>query len=197
MLRLIRYGSWAMLASVLGMSGTTMFALQSYHRLSDETLVAELSFQQLASQRYQATLLMGDFCHPYDYLLLGDQWRLDAQFLKWKPWANVLGFDSRYRLDRLEGRYISTQQQNQQPKLAYGLTELTDPMAMGKISESLLRLFADVQYGSSTYQKIDPNFIYQIFKTPTGLITRQKSKAMEKAEDGSLVIEINHACPRS
>ncbi|MCW8885579.1 MAG: hypothetical protein OQK12_10040 [Motiliproteus sp.] len=196
MLRLIRYGSVGVLLSLAGMSGTTFFALQSYHRLSAETLVAELSFEQLAPQRFQAELLMGDFCVPHSFLLLGDQWRLDAQFLKWKPWANLLGFDSRYRLERLEGRYSSTFEQNQRRKLAHGLADVVDPMAMEEISAPLLGLFADVQYGSSTYQRIDPDFVYQVFKTPSGLITRYKPKEMERASDGSLVIEINHACAR-
>ena len=39
----------------------------------------------------------------------GDEWRIDARVLKWKPWANVLGLDTQYRLDRLSGRYESTQ----------------------------------------------------------------------------------------
>ena len=195
MFRLIRYGSFSALLAVLGISGSSLLALQSYQRLSAETLVAELSFEQLAPQRYQASLLKGNFCQSEEFLVLGDQWRVDAQFLKWKPWANVLGLDSRYRLERLEGRYTNVVEQNQRAKLSHGLTGGADFKAFDQISQTLLVLFADVEYGSSTYQRIDTESIFQVYKTTSGLITRHKPKALERAEDGSLVIEINHACP--
>ncbi len=194
MSRLIRLGLIIVVLFLSTTMGSIVAALQSYHRLSAETLVAELSFQQLAPQRYQATLLMGDFCHPRDYVVVGDQWRLDAQFLKWKYWANVIGFDSRYRLERLEGRYLSVIAQNLQPNLAYDLAASTSWQPLHAVTDYALSVFADAQYGSSTYQYLDTEQIYQVYKTQSGLITRSKSKQLPHDSDGSLVIEINHAC---
>ncbi|MEH6811620.1 MAG: hypothetical protein V7677_03715 [Motiliproteus sp.] len=175
-------------------AGSMYVALQSYQRLSAETLVAELSFEQLAPQRYQATVLRGDFCQPSNYLILGDQWRLDALFLKWKPWANVIGFDSRYRLDRLEGRYSVTALQNSQSNLAHALPTSASWPPLQSLSDYALSMFADAQYGSSTYQQLDTERIYQVYKTQSGLITRSKHKQLERDEEGVLVIEISHAC---
>ncbi len=172
---------------------TVIFGLQSYHRLSAETLIAELSFEKLGQHQYQATLLRGDFCHSNSYLVLGDQWRLDAKFLKWRSWATVLGLNSRYQLDRLEGRYEEVEQQNNLPKLSHDLKKDGQASKFLPI-DPLLVLFADAEYGSSTFEIIDSDKVYQVFKTPTGLITRSRAKLLDRDSSGSLVIEINHAC---
>jgi len=64
--------------------------LYTFHRLSDESPIAKLKFRKTGTQEYEATIAYGDFCHPEAYLLVGDKWRLDAQFLKWRSWANML-----------------------------------------------------------------------------------------------------------
>ena len=76
-----------------------------YSNLTSETRIAELSFTQIDTDEYLVNLATGDFCEVRSFVVLGDQWRLDARFLKWKYWAAALGFESKYRLDRLEGRY--------------------------------------------------------------------------------------------
>jgi len=60
---------------------------------------------------------------------------------------------------------------------------------------SVLGMFVDTSYGSSTYQDIDTDRIYQVFKTQSGLINRNKSARMDRDEDGVVIIEINRACP--
>ena len=64
-------------------------------------------------------------CDERTFPVFGDQWRVDAEFLKWKYWALLLGLDSQYRLDRLEGRYRSAAEQNSQPNVAHDLSERT------------------------------------------------------------------------
>ncbi len=172
-------------------------ALQSYQRLSSETLIAELTFEKIGQQKFQANLLSGSFCQPQQFLILGDQWRIDAQFLKWKAWATVMGFDSRYLLERLEGRYQQVNQQNTRPRIAHSLIAGRDEVIQRLSAQLFLPLFVDAEYGSSTFQTIDTDQIYQVFKTPTGLITRQRPNMIQRDEDGALVIEITHACAGS
>ena len=93
----------------------------TYERLTAETLIAELRFDATGDRQYLAHLRTGDRCDERAFPVFGDQWRVDAEFLKWKYWALLLGLDSQYRLDRLEGRYRSAAEQNSQPNVAHAL----------------------------------------------------------------------------
>ena len=101
--------------------------------------------------------------------MLGDQWRVDAEFLKWKYWALLLGLDSQYRLDRLEGRYRSAAEQNSQPNVAHDLSERT-AVDLVALAESLgsWNFLLDATYGSSTYQDIDVDNVYYVYRTHDG-----------------------------
>ena len=66
----------------------------TYDRLSAETLIAELRFDAMGERQYLAQLRTGDRCSERTFVVLGDQWRVDAQFLKWKYWALLFGLDS-------------------------------------------------------------------------------------------------------
>src|SRR5215217_2296842 len=90
--------------------------VQTYARLTYERPVATIMTRQLGPQYFEATVIQADRGQNMPaatnlYPLHGDEWRIEAQVLKWKPWANVLGLDTQYRLDRLSGRYQSTEQE--------------------------------------------------------------------------------------
>lgn len=167
----------------------------SYSNLTDETLIAELSFEQLAEHRYLVNLSTGNFCDVEAFEIEGDQWRLDARFLKWKNWATAMGAESQYRLDRIEGRFSDVEMQNAEQGLSYDLSGET-AIDVVDMSATLGRLnvLADASYGSSTFQVIDPDSIYDVYKTPTGIITRKREDPGFAFEGDVLTIDINNAC---
>ena len=167
----------------------------TYDRLSAETLIAELRFDATGERQYAASLKTGDGCDERTYTVLGDQWRVDAEFLKWKYWALLLGLDSQYRLDRLEGRYRSAAEQNSQPNLAHDLSERTavDLVALAA-SLGSWNFLLDATYGSSTYQDIDVGNVYYVYRTQTGIITRQEPRPVQPQGDEPLTVNINGAC---
>lgn len=151
--------------------------IYTYHRLSSETLIAELRFDATGDRQYVAHLRTGDRCEDRQFPLYGDQWRIDAEFLKWKYWALLFGLDSQYRLDRLEGRYRSAADQNSQRKVAHALNERT-AVDLVALAESLgsWNFLLDATYGSSTYQDIDVANVYYVYRTTTGIITRHERR---------------------
>jgi hypothetical protein len=167
----------------------------TYDRLSAETLIAELRFDAMGERQYVAQLRTGDRCSERTFVVLGDQWRVDAEFLKWKYWALLLGLDSQYRLDRLEGRYRTSAEQNSQPGLAHDLSERT-AVDVVELAESLgsWNFLLDATYGSSTYQDIDPGNVYYVYRTTTGIITRHQPRPTQPAGEEPLAITINGAC---
>lgn len=157
---------------------TLAAGITTYHRLSDEALIAQLSFEQLGPQHYRAHLVsleVPGVGNTYD--IAGDQWQIDAQFLKVKPWANVLGVDALFRLDRLSGRYRELAQQTARPPTAYDLSpHRGNWLARFMQSWDWLVLVADAEYGSSTYANIDTDTLYTVYRTQTGLITRRSPR---------------------
>ena len=169
--------------------------LYSYQRLTDEALLAELEFRPLGEQRYVATLRDHEGCRTREYLLLGDQWRIDAWFVKWHYWAALLGLDPLYRLDRLEGRYRQNDQQNSRPHRAHDLREA----ATLDLLDGLQRLgrgnpLFDASYGSSAYAPIDPAMRYRLYRGQSGLLIRTLPRPPPAEQQGGLTIRINHAC---
>jgi len=170
-------------------------SIHTYSTLTDETLIAQVRFERTGEQEFLAYLLTGDLCTEQALPILGDQWRIDAQFLKWKYWALLLGLDSQYRLERFEGRYSAIDDENRKPALAHGLGEPT-AVDVVAISRSLgdLNFLIDTTYGSSTYQVIDTERIHEVYKTPTGIFTRSVPRPRDAAAGQALAVEIGAGC---
>lgn len=184
----------------LGLLGILCLVLLSasvytYTSLTSESLVAELRFNLIGEREYLARLRTGDFCEEEQFQVMGDQWRLDAEFIKWKYWALALGLDSQYRLDRFEGRYRLTSEQNSEPSHAYDLKKDT-VLDMGELSKALgfFNFLVDTTYGSSTYNNIDTESVFYIYRTQTGLITRSKMDALPQRGQAGLVVQVTRPC---
>jgi hypothetical protein len=169
-------------------------SVYTYHRLTDETLIAELRFDETGDRQYLAHLRTGDLCHERVLPVFGDQWRVDADFLKWKYWATLFGLDAQYRLDRLEGRYRDAAEQNSAPNVAHDLGGATalDVIAVAEMLGSW-NFLIDASYGSSTYQDIDTANVYYVYRTQTGIITRHEPRPFP-AQGRALEIDVNAAC---
>jgi hypothetical protein len=195
MRRVIRISLWLAIVAVVGFFLLLGASIYTFHALTDETLIAELEFERTGEQSYRAYLRTGDFCTNQAYELLGEQWRIDAQFLKWHYWATLLGLESQYRLERLEGRYRDVADQNSKPLLAHALAP---PAAIdiGGLSGRLGRLnfLADASYGSSTYHDLDTASLYLVFKSPTGIFTRSEPRTTPQRNGEPLMVDVRRGC---
>lgn len=167
--------------------------LYTYHRLSAEAPIAELRFRQTGPQQYEATIAYGDFCQERKFMLYGDQWRLDAQFLKWRPWANLLGFDAMYRIERLGGRYASLAQENDSVHLAHELhdAERIDlPAILARYRGGISPV--DTLFGSSVYEAMSEGQLYRVYRGQSGLLVRKAPLTDSAAR--AITIDISTAC---
>lgn len=194
MRRLIRISLFALVLAGIGFIVLISASVYTFNVLTSETLIAEIRFVQTGNQRYTAYLRTGDLCDEREFELLGDQWRIDAQFLKWKYWALLLGLDSQYRLERIEGRYRGVDEQNTRATQSYDLTERT-AVDLVRVSEALgsLNFLTDATYGSSTYRDIDTASVHRVFRTPTGIMTRSEPRR-NAAPGEELSVEVDRAC---
>ncbi len=172
--------------------------LYTFYRLSDESPIAELKFVMTGDKQYEAIISYGDFCNPERYPLYGDQWRLDALFLKWRAWANLLGFDSLYRIERLGGRYRNIGSENSEPRHAHALhpqggIDLVALLANYRGQFSPI----DTLYGSSVYEDMNPDYVYRVYRSQSGLLVRKTPQYGATVAGDVTTIEINKSCAGS
>lgn len=162
----------------------------TYSRLSDEALIAEIHFQAEPQDGWRAFISDGRGCELTEVVIAGDQWRIDAEFLKWKPWANVLGLDAQYRLNRFQGRYedVVNERQNDSPVWSLTVPTVFDVAAL-ETALGPLNFLVDATYGSSVYQRIDPGLVYLVYRSQSGLVTRYRARRedVQVAEEGVLI----------
>jgi len=144
----------------------------TYTALTQETLIATVQFTKpYDSSGFHIAHLNGENGKVVgDFNIYGEQWRIDAKFMKMKYWSNILKLDSRYVLERFEGRYKKNEDQNTKQNLSYDLGENT---LLERFTLLGWNPFVDIEYGSSVYQEITLNQRFEIYKTPTGFVVRR------------------------
>jgi len=84
-------------AVAIGLLGVNLL---TYHRLTHEQPALEAQFKRAGDARYAAVLTYPSG-ETQELALFGDEWQVDAKVLKWTPFADILGFDTAYRLERM------------------------------------------------------------------------------------------------
>ncbi|MEO1406468.1 MAG: hypothetical protein AAFV54_08255 [Pseudomonadota bacterium] len=177
-------GLFRLLFSVgfLGLGGVVALAglnLQTYKRLTFERPVATITFDDSGlTNQYRARLLYPGG-ETAEYNLEGDEWLLRARVIKFKALSNILGFDSAYKLDRLEAGFEADIGEAQ--RLVHRISENPglDVVAIAKEQGGRFGV-EDVRYGSATYNPMADGLSYHVCMTQTGLIARPAN--MQTAE---------------
>ena len=152
--------------------------LNTYQRLTYEKDIAKILIRKLARQKYQLVLIYPQSVVQNEdaeyYLLYGDEWQLDARVIKWKGWANIIGLDSYYQLDRLSGRYANIEQANTSRRSAYQLTGEQKGMSIWKLKRLLKSKlpFLDAYYGQSIFLPLQDGAKFSVSISQAGLVVR-------------------------
>jgi len=159
--------------------------LHTYARLTYERPVAEIVFESRSPQHYSATLTEVPNGEMQIFMLAGDEWQLDARVLKWRGWANLLGLDTQYRLERVSGRYRNLEQERHDERTVYGLSE-NPGIDVWQLTTEYPRWlpFVDAVYGSATYLPMADGARYQVSITQSGLIARPLNPAAQTIMNG-------------
>ncbi len=159
--------------------------LHTYARLTYERPVAVLVFEQRSPQHFRATLTEMPGGEMQIFVLAGDEWQLDARVLKWKGWANLLGLDAQYRLERVSGRHRDLGQGRRAERTVYGLSE-NPGVDLWQLSTQYPNWlpFVDAVYGSATYMPMANGARYEVSITQSGLIARPLNPAAEAVARG-------------
>ena len=161
--------------------------LNTYQRLTHENEIVEVLIRKLARQKYQLVLIYPQRAGQNDeseyYSLYGDEWQLDARVIKWKGWANVIGLDSYYQLDRLSGRYANIEQANTSPPSAHQLTGQQKGINIWKLKNLMKSKlpFLDAYYGQSIFVPMRDGAKFSVSLSQAGLVVRPVNAAAIQA----------------
>lgn len=169
-----------LLLAIAALTFIVSLNFHTYARLTHEQPVAEIVFEAREPQHYRATLTQVPSGEMKVFILAGDEWQLDARVLKWQGWANLLGLDAQYRLERVSGRYRDIEQERHDERTVYSLSE-NPGVDLWQLSTQYPRWlpFVDAVYGSATYQPMADGARYEITITQSGLIARPINAAAQ------------------
>ena len=159
-------------------------SLLTYQRLSFEQPAGELQLTRTGNREFNALLTYPSGARA-NFALRGDEWQIDSQVLKWHAFANLVGFDTVYRLERIGGRYTRVEDERSQPRSVYSLNppQLIDPWDLVHRYHSWVP-WMDALYGSATFLPMADGALYEIKVSQSGLVARPLNPAASDAVAG-------------
>ncbi|MCP4273568.1 MAG: hypothetical protein GY781_16690 [Gammaproteobacteria bacterium] len=153
--------------------GGLQTGMQGYRQLSDEQTVLHIETFPLSHQRFSVLVTWPDGEEKAFYLY-GDQLYIDAQILKWKSAANVLGLQTYYELDRIGGRYTLIADEQEKPRSLYSL-KMNKPVDLYTLVEEnqWLNPLVDTSYGSATFLDVTEPGRWELRVSTSGLLIRK------------------------
>jgi hypothetical protein len=149
-----------------------VFNFYSYARLTDERLVCQVHFSQVATNEFAARLMIAGQ-HDRIYRLLGNEWQIDARLVNWKPPLTILGLDPIYQLERISGRYSEIDREQTEPRTVHALSA-DNPIDVLKIAGKYPFLMpgVDAYYGTATYVPMADGARFAVSLSRDALIAR-------------------------
>ncbi|MFT3725883.1 MAG: hypothetical protein QM773_20150 [Hyphomonadaceae bacterium] len=152
-------------AMIVGLIGLN---LQTYAQLSKERLAGQVVLKKVSDHNFTASIDLADDGklrgQPVDYQITGERVHISGPMVKFKPWANVIGMDSLFKVNEVYGTYVDANCTNKfTPR-----RETTDECKTGDFfgclgtSWKLLNL-ADFSHTSDSGQLMADGAIYDIY----------------------------------
>ncbi|MEE4192154.1 MAG: cation/multidrug efflux pump [Halieaceae bacterium] len=172
MMRVVRWGLGAATLGAALLVGLVGWNVWTYHRLTGEQWVADLSFERIGPGQFVA-VLRSPGGESRRFALQGDDWQLDARLITWQPWMQLMGNDPIYRLDRIWGRYRDLDRARTLPPSVYALTENpgVDLWSLARDGGGWLP-GVDAAYGTAVYLPMQDNADYRVTLGTKGLVVR-------------------------
>src|SRR3984893_9691147 len=152
------------------------FLVQSYLGLTGEIKVAQIRAATFANAPHEMTVEVilyddnGNVASDNHYLMMGDEWMVQGDIVKFPTWANILGLHTGYKLTRFEGRYDNINMERSAPHFAMELNGGDDGFFQAvNTHPTWYGWLAEASYGNAVFQGAGN---YNVFATQDALIAR-------------------------
>ncbi len=153
------------------------FLVQSYLGLTGEIKVAQVRAATFTNAPHQMTVELilyddnGNVASDNHYLVMGDEWMLQGDIVKFPTWANILGLHTGYKLTRFEGRYDDINRERTAQHFAIELNGGDDGFFQAvNTHPTWYGWLAEASYGNAVFQGAG-NF--NVFATQDALIAQK------------------------
>lgn len=175
--------------------GAAGLNLQTYKKLTYERPVATITFTAVENDpgAYEVEMLLPEdeyfSCDtvdgPKNCIVRGGEFAMGARVITFKPFANLIGYDSVYKLDYIEGRntrrYTSRAVSTSEATgVALSDNPGLDVGALARAQGSRLGV-RDANFGSAVYNPMGDGLSYEVSITRTGLIARAANADTRRA----------------
>ncbi|MEM8498349.1 MAG: cation/multidrug efflux pump [Pseudomonadota bacterium] len=167
----------AMLASMAG-------DIRSYKPLLAEQTIAKIRFTEFKPHIYIATIgIPGEAENAFE--LHGDQWQLDTRIISWRGMLASLDIEPLYRLGRLSGRYMTLEEERNNPRYVHELGASGVGVDTWKLLQGLHNTlpWIRLQYGSAVYMPMAHNARYELVLNGSSLLATPVSEEAVAAFD--------------
>jgi hypothetical protein len=166
---------WISIFSIFLFAG---FFARAYHAFTWEKPIAEVSIEAVGEDQTSRVTLV-QYISPdsqtvHQFLIRGDQWMLEGDILKWDNWVSFFGWKTRYRLTRIRGRFIHTEDEIKKPPTIYSLVEREDdPLWKFLYSFGPKLPFVDTVYGNAVFQTSEARKVFLVQVSTSGFTARE------------------------
>jgi hypothetical protein len=142
--------------------------LQTYAALSKERLAGQVVLKKVGDHVFTASLDLADDGKlrgkPVDYQITGERVHISGPVVKFKPWANVIGVDSLFKVSEIYGTYVDPNCTNTYTPRRETTEECNSGDFFGCLGTSwkLLNL-ADLSHTSDSGQLMADGAVYDIY----------------------------------
>ena len=168
-----------LLVAVGTLAAMVAIGTHGYTALTHEDVAAILLVQPTGPQTFSATVRYPDL-REVKFELAGDEVYVDAQILKWKPIANLVGLHTAYELDRIAGRYRSIEHERTATRTLFPLSR-DKPLDLFDLRRRYIFLapLLDAEYGSASYVAVSRPAELELRVSTTGLLMRERTPAAQ------------------
>lgn len=154
------------------------FLVQSYLGLTGDIEVAQVRASKVTNPTDPAVPMMsvelklysedGKQVSDQTYLVLGDEWMVQGDIIKFASWLNIVGLHSGYKLTRMEGRFDDPNIERNHTHTVVVLNGGDDGFFQHAKGTNWYSGFVQAQYGNAVFQSAD-GATYNVFVSQTGL----------------------------
>lgn len=158
------------------------FLAQSYLGYSSDIKVAQVKAAMFRNVPHQMDVELilydqsGHVTSDQHYAVMGDEWMLQADFIKFPTWLNILGFHAGYKLTRLEGSYQDASLERNSKHTVVELNGGEDNFFKTmQTQRQWFSPFVDAYYGNAVFEP--GNGVFDVYASQTGLYAKQVNQS--------------------
>lgn len=147
---------------------------QSFTRVKLVAIVRCLPLEKANSMQLELTSIKaGHIGITERFNLNGDQWAVEGDILKWNDWLNFVGMHTMFKLTRVRGRYLTTQDEISHSPSVYSLVEDEENPNWRWLYKYGHKLpFVTAVYGNTVFTYPSKDNVYEIYVTTSGFIAK-------------------------